>query len=548
MPAGMRWLGSWGGGAADLRYQSGGTENAHRPGTDRMVSDPPLSLRPMPSQRLVPTAWRAPAAIALAYLLSRLGFFLAGVRLNTIGIVGHQYPQQLDLALLKSQPITSLWHLHSQPPLFNLVTGFLVRLPVGLQQPAVVFAMLLLGLVLVLSCYYLCIELGIPQWLAVALSVLVILDPAYVLYEGLFYYTYPTSALITFTALCLARYLRTKGMVWGILFVGSVSVVVLMNSTFQWVWLVLCIVPVAVAVKRDWRKFLAVAAVPLLLVSFWYAKNAVLFSTYSTSSWLGMNLEKITTAQATSAERQSLVNEGTLTPIVALPAFFTSIPGYVPRYSNHPLTGVAVLDQKTKSDGTPNFNNINIISVANQYLKNDVGFIAARPKTYARSVASAFTLFMVPSDQYFICWHGEEKILPYVRAYDLLVEGQVYGTSIQTMWTDANQSSAPSAKHISVLAVMEIGATVCLLPILVWRRRRNHAVMLTMGFIWVTTVYVLVVTNFVELGENNRFRFDLGPLPLIALALSAMAVVHRIRSKTSSNDSFSAGSLSESDS
>ena len=76
----------------------------------------------MPSPRLVPTAWRAPTALVLAYALSRLGFYLAGVRLNTIGLVGHQYPQQLDLRLLKSQFVTSIWHLQSQPPLFNLVT------------------------------------------------------------------------------------------------------------------------------------------------------------------------------------------------------------------------------------------------------------------------------------------------------------------------------------------------------------------------------------------------------------------------------------------
>lgn len=473
---------------------------------------------------------RAPIALALAYLASRLAYYLAGVRLSTIGLVDHQYPQQLDLPLLKAHLAQSIWHLQSQPPLFNLATGILLKLPMGTQQPIVVIGMMALGLCMVLSCYYLCLELGLPGWLAIVVTMLVILDPAYVLFENLFFYTYPTAVMVTLAALSIARYSRTCRHGWGLLFFSSVAIVILLNSTFQWMWMVLSIVPVVLLLRRDWRSVATVALVPLLVVALWYAKNAVMFSTYSTSSWLGMNAEKITTAQESPSELRTLINEGVLTPIAALPAFFSDIPAYVPRFVDHKPTGVPALDEESKHDGTPNFNNIDIVAISNEYLKNDLRFIAARPATYARSVGRAYTLFMVPSDQYFISWQNATHFIPYLRAYDLLVEGQIYGTNIETMYKDASQSASPGIAHIGVVVVLEMVAAVVLLPIVAWRRRRDRVFLIATGYIWVTSCYVMVVTNFVELGENNRFRFDLGPLPLVALAVVTLAVVRHLRS------------------
>ena len=470
--------------------------------------------------------------MVVLYLLSRCGFYLAGVRLNPIGVEGHQYPQQVDLALLKSHFVQSIWYLQSQPPLYNVASGLLVRLPLWWRQPTVCIVMLGLGILLVLACHQLGLDLGFPGWLAAAVAVLVILDPAYVLYENLFFYTYPTAVLLTVSALAATRYALTRKRLWLVVLVVCPAGVVLINSTFQWPWLLLVLAPVGYLYRARWRSIAVVALLPLILVAGWYVKDAVLFSTASSSSWLGMNLEKITTAQLPEGEIKPLVAKGNLTPISELRAFFVGISAYVPRYSNHPSTGVPVLDEVTKSDGTPNFNNINIISVARQYQRNDLSYIETRPVSYASSVGDAVTLFLVPSDQYFICWpDGGQYITTYTRGFDLVAAGQIFGTSTQTMWKDANLSSAPSPKHISLVAILEILATVFVLPAIAWRRRRQPAVSLPLFFISITAVYVMVVTNFIELGENNRFRFDLGPLPLIALVFVVVAASRHVGSR-----------------
>jgi hypothetical protein len=42
-----------------------------------------------------------------------------------------------------------------------------------------------------------------------------------------------------------------------------------------------------------------------------------------------------------------------------------------------------------------------------------------------------------------------------------------------------------------------------------------------------STAYVLALTTLVEYGENERFRYDLGPLPLIAAVAVVVALLKR---------------------
>ena len=65
---------------------------------------------------------------------------------------------------------------------------------------------------------------------------------------------------------------------------------VMLNSTYQVEWFRVAAAIVLVASRRHWRQVLAVACVLLVLILTWYVKDAVMFGTTTTSSWLGMNL------------------------------------------------------------------------------------------------------------------------------------------------------------------------------------------------------------------------------------------------------------------
>lgn len=65
-------------------------------------------------------------AVIAAFLLSRLGSYLAGVRFDMTPL--EEFWQYLDVNLLRSRLLESLWYLHSQPPLYNLYLGLVLKL------------------------------------------------------------------------------------------------------------------------------------------------------------------------------------------------------------------------------------------------------------------------------------------------------------------------------------------------------------------------------------------------------------------------------------
>ena len=78
--------------------------------------------------------------IVAVFVLSRVAALAAGIRFDD-GLLHNAY-QLLDVRLLHDDPFTSIFYLHSQPPLFNLFTAAVVQLPSGAVRPvlAVIWA------------------------------------------------------------------------------------------------------------------------------------------------------------------------------------------------------------------------------------------------------------------------------------------------------------------------------------------------------------------------------------------------------------------------
>ena len=149
-----------------------------------------------------------------------------------------------------------------------------VKLPLGMEEPTIVVCWVGAGLVLVMSTYLLLCELFVPRWVAFGVTLLgVVLSPAYVLAENWMYLAYPTAALLALTGLLLARAMRT-GRTWYVVgFSASASAVVLLNSTYQWIWLV----PVGILAllglrHHGWRTLLIPLMVPVVVVGLGMAR------------------------------------------------------------------------------------------------------------------------------------------------------------------------------------------------------------------------------------------------------------------------------------
>jgi len=84
-------------------------------------------------------------------------------------------------------------------------------------------------------------------------------------------------------------------------------------------------------------------------------------------------------------------------------------------------------------------------------------------------------------------------------------------------------------------------------PILAWRRRRaDPALAGTVLVLWWTTAYAVAASSLLEIGENERFRSELGPVPTVLAVVVVTAVVRAVwsrRERTRRGDTASTGSV-----
>ena len=224
------------------------------------------------------------------------------------------------------------------------------------------------GLVLAACSYLILVELGVPCWTAgIVVSAYVAASPATILYENSFMYALPTASMVVLSTWALIRFLRTNLIGVACVFFCAICTVALLNSTYQWPWVLPPLAAVLLACRRRWRPLILVALAPVLVLGAWYTKNAVMFGTYTTSSWLGMNLAKTTIFLAPSSQLHRL-------GIAPYTVILDCVP---PR--DRPHTGVPALDEVRKTDGSCNYNNLFFVGFSRDYLHRDLAYIAAEP-------------------------------------------------------------------------------------------------------------------------------------------------------------------------
>jgi hypothetical protein len=466
------------------------------------------------------------------FVVSQLAYAAIGIRFDATALhprgPSEDLWQMLDTHLLTHDLVQSLWYLHSQPPLFNLYCGILLHLPLGVQQPVAAGCFWLLGLLLAGSTYLLLAELQVPPWAAATVSLVVVANPATILYENWLSWSYPAASLLTVGAYCCARFMKTRRTGWGVGCFTCFALVVLDDSTYQWVWLIAVMAALLFLMRPVWRQVFLVTAIPLLLVGGWYAKNAVIFGTATTSSWFGMNLASTTIARAPKAQLNKLVHEGHLSPI-ATEIPFAPVGVYDPLFVQTGTTGVRTLDSRLKSDGATNYNNLAYVAVSNLYLRADLAYIRMNPGAYARNVALGAEMWFVPADQFQLPsdnYAGDgARISGYETFYDAAILWQAH-SGVYAGLLAATTGAAPSAGAYSYSTVVEYLLALLVAPFVIFRRRRSRSFAGTLVVLWLTVTYSFLATSLTSLGENMRFQFELGSLPLV-LAVAVLASLLR---------------------
>ena len=461
--------------------------------------------------------------IAAVFAASRALYFAAGVRFNDwpLGV----YWQYLDPFLLKRKLGESLLHLHGQPPLFNLFLG--TALATGQERAVFVVTFLLCGLAVYAGTFVLMRRLGVSAPLSFAMATWLATSPVFVAYENWLFYSLPVAALLVVAALAFQRALRTGRLRDGLLFLTILAVVCATRSLYHLVFLLAAAAFLAFG-WRDWRRALTAGLVPVLLVVSLYAKNKVLFGHFAASTWTGMSLGHLTTDAMPAAEKEPLVAAGTLSPASGFPAY-SRARVYQGAYFDRPVTRVRALYWEDKTTGAPNYNHAAYVRISEDLLRDSLWVLRHRPSVYLASVREAWSIyFRGPGELRFLGAENIDAVRPAREIYDAVF-------FLRRAAPDTEDEREPG-RYWALIVGLPLVFGVGMLAALGRGpgARLDASGRLLVGFLCFTIAYVAVIGNLLELGENNRFRFETDPLSLclLGLALSYAAALIRGRRPT----------------
>ena len=421
----------------------------------------------------------------------------------------------LPVEVLQGRLLQGLLHLHSQPPLFNWLVGVAVQIAPSHQAAALHVLLVASGVTTVLATAGLARALGAGRFAPLA-GLFVLAQPAFLLYEHHLGYEVPLAAALTLAALLLARAIARPPS-WALTgFFGATAAACLLRSLFPLPFFLLAALLAARALGT--RRTMRAAALPLCLLVAWQIKNVVLFGVASGSSWLGMNISRVTVGRLPPLERRALVAEGKLSQ-ASLLGGFQPIEGYPIGFLNEPAHGwwrpgsadAPELREPRKRSGAPNFNHEGYIAVSRALFGDALRTLALRPDVVASALGTGWLISLTPSSQWGFLAQNRRAMPRYLW-----------------LWERVLSLEAP-------LPVRLLGETQVFLsllfgiPWLLWRALRSFlkgprqsASAAAAGFCALCIATVLVVGNTFEVGENQRFHAPLAPL-LAALLLVSVA-------------------------
>jgi hypothetical protein len=419
--------------------------------------------------------------------------------------------QNIDPSLMRTRLLESLWYMHGQPPLWNGLVGLSLNVfPNGWEELwHVIF--LGLGLVAVLALYALLVQLGISRRAAAIVAAVFSLTPAVLAYENSFFYDYPTLVVLTVAAVAVGRFVSRPSVGVGLVVFGCAAGLVLLRTLFQVWWLLAVIALLLVACWDRRRTVLLACAVPLALVVSVYAKNWIMYGVPSTSSWAGMGLARVAVEGLSLSERRQLVSEGKLHPVSLVEPLSPLAAYEAVGIERDAPTGIPLLDEVSGPEYPANLENRTYIRISRLYWQDDLWIIRHRPGAYLRAVGAGLADFVSPPTR---GWGGEGNV-GRMSAYDRWFNEVAYGRL-----------------GLGTAGLFVVAAYLFALAVGLWvtvRRLRPGAppATVTVGFALVTIVYVGVVGNLAEVGENYRFRFVVEPLAVALVAFGVNRLLER---------------------
>jgi hypothetical protein len=430
------------------------------------------------------------------------------------------YYQILDPAWLKNDLFRSLFYLHSQPPLFNfLIGGVLILFD---KNSGLIFDILyqIFAFGSVLLIYWNLRRFGANRWLAFLASAIWTVYPAFLYFQNLLFYPIPIVFLLLLATSCLLRSIKYNLSYHP--FFLSLLALALLRTTYSLIYMIL-VSALLIAFEKNQRKQIAKAAiVPVALLLALTIKNIFLFGESSPSSWLGMNFSKVAIGALTKKQKETLVDQGTLSSVILSAAFeqISEYPKGVWGPAAENCVGPAALCEPFKTNGRPNFNFIGYIPVSHTFMSASLYAVRHYPLQYLLQVKGAINTFFSPAHR--TVGVNERNFAPIIRWADF-TDGLVCEEYANVYY----------ANHCTGLAILFLASILAPVFLLISRGKelRANRLVTPIYFLLMTVLFSTLIDVSLDIGENNRFRFEIDALALILFVASLQIIANLLLAK-----------------
>lgn len=462
-------------------------------------------------------------AAGTCWLLAYLAVVLSGQRFRT-GYLEYGW-QLVPWNILVDDPIGSVWYLHIQPPLWNLLLGSTAALSPVSDALTLQVLMMLVGVALAATVAAVLRPFVGRGTTAVGLALLGTLNPE-VLHTA-FEPTYElgVALLIALVALTVQRAASATDGRWLVRCSVAITALVLTRSLYHplLVPVVLLLAWLPARRRIDRRRLIAALAVPIVLVGGWLLKNEILFGRATMSSWVGMNLQRSTIPIVERSELEEMAADGQVSEIALLGPFGNygvyrdAMPPCEPTHDHPSLT----VEGRPDAAGViiPNFNYECYLPIYDRAMDDFRAVARAHPDAWWEgrvfSARMTFATSGLPDA-------SPSRILRGVSDLYHLLRVDATLTASTTSWGTPIYGSFDFDFRFSLMVVLLYAIVAGAAAVGLARRGTpQRSTLLVVGLLAAVTVVVGVVG---ELGEQARFRSvtDALVVPLGVLLLSRL--------------------------
>jgi len=392
---------------------------------------------------------------------------------------------------------------------------------------------LVAGVAICCLLYYLMRVCRVHSAIAFTLAALFITSPGVVLYENFFLHEYLVVFLLLAAAAALYHFFASQNAVYAAIFFCSILLLFLIRSHFHLIYVLLTFACVWYFAKSKRRAILIAGILPLTLASALCFKNWMLFHSFSSSTWMALNMDVITSHQLTPLEAQALIHAGTISP-VSLIDTGAPIAAYAPFVVPPPPTGIPVLDEQVTSTGATNFNNPVFLEIGRYYVRDGLAILRHYPRAYLRSLEKAWFAYFLPTGDFPFFDLNRQKIRRIDRFYNVAFFGQCKDASdrkglraLQESGNTAGLLLYTGTFLIAGLPLLWAGGIYYLI-LGVRRQKLDRATAALLGFLLFNITYLTTIANFLSSFENNRYRFQIDGFFLILLGIAAEQIRRKL--------------------